>query len=121
MEGIKDTIFKFLRLDGLVENLSGYVETRVKLLKIEIREDLAKVLSKGLVHITIILFAFLFLIFFSIGMAEYINTLFTHSFEGYWIVAGVYLVFFLLFIAFRKSVDKKFEQYFSQLIKHKED
>lgn len=63
MEGIKDTILKFLRLDNLASNVTGYVETRVKLLKIEIKEDVAKVLSKGLAQATIIFFAFLFLIF----------------------------------------------------------
>jgi len=121
MEGIKETIFKFLRIESLVENLSGYVETRVKLLKIEIREDLAKVLSKGLVHITLVLFGSLVLIFFSIGLAEYFNTFFLDAFKGYWIVSGIYLVVFVLFLVFRKSVDRRFEKYFSELIKSKED
>ena len=73
MEGIKDTLLKFLRIDNLASNVSGYVETRVKLLKIEIKEDVAKILSQGLAQATIILFAFLFLIFFSLGMAEYLK------------------------------------------------
>ena len=64
MEGIKEAIFKLLRIDNLVDNISGYVENRVKLLKLEIREDVANVLSKGLVHTFIFLFAFFFLIFF---------------------------------------------------------
>ncbi|MEQ8425085.1 MAG: phage holin family protein, partial [Cyclobacteriaceae bacterium] len=79
MEGIKDSIFKFLRIDSLVDNVSGYVESRVALLKIEIKEDVAKVISRGLVHGTIILFAFLFLIFLSLGLAEYLNTFFANS------------------------------------------
>jgi hypothetical protein len=121
MDGIKETIFKFLKIDNLVENLSGYLESRVKLLKIEIQEDVAKVLSKGLVHVTIVFFAFLFLIFFSIGLAEYINTFFINSFEGYWIVSGIYLIIFLIFLAFRKNLDKVFEKYFSELIKQKDE
>ncbi|HCM75083.1 MAG TPA: hypothetical protein DIS90_01780 [Cytophagales bacterium] len=116
MDGIKDTIFKFLRIDNLANNLTGYVETRVKLLKIEIKEDVAKVLSKGLAHATIVLFAFLFLLFFSIGLSEYLNTFFANSFEGYMIVSGVYLILFLLFFAFRKKIDRMFAKYFSDLI-----
>ncbi|MFZ1807914.1 MAG: phage holin family protein [Cyclobacteriaceae bacterium] len=121
MEGIKDTILKFLRIDNLASNVTGYVETRVKLLKIEIKEDVAKVLSKGLAQATIIFFAFLFLIFFSIGLAEYLNTYFANSFEGYLIISGVYLILFLLFLIFRKPLNKIFETYFSELINKNEE
>lgn len=121
MEGIKDTIFKFLRIDNLADNLTGYVETRIKLLKIEIKEDVTRVLSRGLVQSTLIFFGFLFLIFFSIGLAEYINTFFLNSFEGYWIVSAIYFAFFLIFLAFRKNINRKFEKYFSELINRRED
>lgn len=121
MDGIKDSLLKLLRIDKLVDNLSGYVETRVQLLKIEIKEDVAKILSKGIIHGTIILFAFLFLIFFSFGTAEYLNIYFANTFEGYLIVASFYLVCFIVFMVFRKVFDKKFEKYFSEVIKKKED
>ncbi|MEP2670975.1 MAG: phage holin family protein [Cyclobacteriaceae bacterium] len=121
MEGIKDTILKFLRIDNLATNVTGYVETRVKLLKLEIKDDVAKVLSKGLAQATIIFFGFLFLIFFSIGIAQYLNTLFTNSFEGYLIVSGFYLICFLLFLVFRKPLHRIFEAYFSDLINKNEE
>ncbi len=119
MDEIKDSLLKLLRIDKLVDNLSGYVETRVQLLKIEIKEDVAKILSIGIIHGTIILFAFLFLIFFSLGMAEFINLFFENTFEGYLIVASFYLVCFIVFMIFRKAFDKKVEKYFSEVIKKK--
>lgn len=121
MDNIKDTILRFLKLDSLVDNMSGYVETRIKLLKLEIKEDIAKVLSKGLVHAAIILFAFLFLIFLSIGLAHYLNVVLASEFQGFFIVAGLYFVLFILFLLFRKNFDKRFERYFSDLINQKED
>ena len=121
MEGIKETLLKFLRIDSLVDNLSGYVEARVNLLKIEIKEDIAKVLSKGLVHASIILFIFLFLIFMSLGIANYLNFVLQSEFHGYWIVSGIYLLLFSTFMIFRRSIHKKFEKYFSELIKSKEE
>lgn len=121
MEGIKDTIFKFLRIDNLADNVSGYVESRVNLLKIEIKEDVAKILSRGLAQASIIFFALLFLIFFSIGLAQYINTFFTDAFQGYWIVSGIYFTFFLLFVIFRKSINRRLEKLFSEIINNKED
>ena len=120
MEGIKDTLLKFLRIDNLASNVSWYVETRVILLKIEIKEDVAKILSQGLAQATIILFAFLFLIFFSLGMAEYLNTLFVHSYEGYLIVSGAYFLLFLAFLVFRKPIYRFFEKHLSDLINKNE-
>ena len=66
MEGIKDSLFKFLRLDNLMDNLTGYVEARVELLKIEIREDIARVLAKAIVVIMVAVLAMIFLLFLSI-------------------------------------------------------
>lgn len=121
MEGIKETIFKFLKIDNLTENLSGYVETRVKLLKVEIKEDVAKILSRGLAQVSIIFFALLFLIFFSIGLAQYFNTFFTDAFKGYWIVSGAYFTLFLVFLLFKKVINRRLEKYFSELINNRED
>ena len=65
MENIKDTIFKFLKIDNLVANLSGYIESRISLFKIEMQEDIARVLAKSLVYVAMMFFAFLFLVFFN--------------------------------------------------------
>ena len=121
MDGIKDTILRLLKLDSLVDNISGYVETRVKLLKIEIKEDVARVLSKGIVSGSMIVIGLIFLFFISVGLAQFLNSYFENSFEGYLIVAGIYLLILIIFIIFRKSIDKKFERYFSAKIKQIKD
>ena len=43
---IKETILKLLKLDSLVDNLTGYFEGRIELMKYEIKEDLARGLAK---------------------------------------------------------------------------
>lgn len=120
MNGIKDTIFKLLRIDNLVDNVSGYVDTRVKLLKIEIKEDVAKVLSKGLMSGALMIIFVIFLFFISFGLAQFLNTLLGNSFEGYLIVAGIYLLILMLFLIFRRSIDKKFQDYFNEIIRNKD-
>ncbi len=119
-DSIKESVFKFLKLDNLIANLSGYVETKAELIKMEIREDMARILSQGIVVVTMIFFALIFLLFFSIGLAQYINTFFTEPFAGYFIVSGIYLVAFLGFFVFRKTINKNFEKYFKEIIKRKE-
>jgi len=111
MENIKDSIFKFLRLDNLIENLSGYVETRVELVKIEVREEIAKVLSHALMIGVLLLLGFLFILFISFGWANYLNAYFNDSFSGYWIVAGIYGLPCLFIYLFRKRISHYFEQH----------
>ncbi len=119
MENIKDKIFKFLHLDNLVDNASGYVEARLELYKMEIREDVAKVLSRAIIYMTIGFFGFLLLIFFSIGLAYFLNQYFAETYVGFWIVSGIYGLAFLIFLVFRKSMDKNFEKHFIEMIKRK--
>jgi uncharacterized membrane protein YqjE len=119
MESIKDTIFKFLRLDNLIENLSGYMEARIELLKIEIREDVAKVLAQALMVVTILFLALIFMLFFSVGLAHFLNSFFEQPYIGYWIVAGIYGIPCLIFIVFRKKIGHSFEQHLMEKIKTK--
>lgn len=120
MEGIKDTIFKFLRLDNLIDNLSGYLETRLELFKVEVREDVARVLAQALMVAAILTLSILFLLFFSVGLAHFLNRYFEDPYIGYWIVASIYGVPCIVFIIFRKKLSHKFEQYLTKLMHRKE-
>ncbi|MBX2899676.1 MAG: phage holin family protein [Cyclobacteriaceae bacterium] len=120
MEGIKDTIFKFLRLEKLVDNLSGYLETRLELFKIEVREDVARVMAQALTVTAIILLSILFLLFFSVGLAHFLNDFLNKPYAGYWIVAGIYGVPCIVLLIFRKEISLKFEHYMTKLMKRKE-
>ena len=119
MESIKDTIFKFLRLDNLMENLSGYVEARIELLKIEIKEDVAKVLASALTITIVVFLASIFLLFLSIGLAHYLNNYFDKPEVGYWIVAGIYGIPCLIFLIFRKNISHSMETHLITMIKRK--
>jgi len=119
MENLKDTIFKLLRLDNIVNSLTGYVETRVELLKMEVREEMAKVISHGLMIVVLFLLGVLFLVFFSIGLAHYIGSYFADAHSGYWIVAGIYGVPCLILILFQKKISRFFERYLIEKAKQK--
>lgn len=119
MEKIKDTIFKFLRLDGLIDAISGYVETRVELLKLEIREEVAKIVSRGVILAVVLLVGLLFLIFVSIAVAQYINSFYNNAYTGFGIVAAFYGLIFALIIIFRKTIDLRFEKKIIESLKRK--
>ncbi|MBS1682352.1 MAG: phage holin family protein [Bacteroidetes bacterium] len=117
---IKDSIFKFFRIDNLVNSLSGYVETRVELLKLELREEVARVVSHGLMLVVLFLLGLLFLVFFSFGLANYFNKFFNDQYAGYWIVSAIYLLLFLVLISFRSKIVRYFENHLIEQIKRKQ-
>ncbi|NOT75029.1 MAG: phage holin family protein [Cyclobacteriaceae bacterium] len=119
MENISASILKFLKLDSLIQNLTGFVETRIELMKIEVREDLAKAVSRALMMAVFFLVGFLFLIFFSIGLAHFLNKFFEDSYAGYWTVASIYLATFLVLLVSRKGIFQYFEKQMTELMKRK--
>jgi len=120
MENLKDRILKFLHLDEIIENLSGYVETRVALVKLEIREEVAGILSRGLMIMLIFMVGFLCLLFLSIGLAQYLNTLLESQFAGYLIVALFFGLLLTILLLARKSFFRMVEKQFVELIKQRQ-
>jgi hypothetical protein len=120
MEKIKDRILKFLHLDGIISNLSGYIETRVALVKIEIREEVAIILSRGLMLTLLFMVGFMFLLFLSFGLAHYLNAVLQSDFGGYMIVALFFGFLLVVLLLFRKSLFKMLEKQFTEMIKHRE-
>ena len=85
---LKDTLSKFFKVESLIENLTGFVETRVELLKLEVKEDVAKGLAKGVAWFVIGFVLTLFLVFASIGLALLIGAT-LGLFAGFMIIASL--------------------------------
>ena len=116
MENISSSILKFLKLDSLVQNVTGFVEARIELMKIEVREDMSKAVARGLMFIVLFLMGFLFLIFFSVGLAHFLNQFLEHPYAGYWWVAGIYGTTFLVLLVFRKSIFQYFQNQMKEMM-----
>jgi uncharacterized membrane protein YqjE len=105
----KESILKLLKLDGLVSNLTGYIETRVELVKLEVKEDIAKAMARLTVLVVVIAVLSLFILFFSVSIALLIGE-YLGFFEGFAIVAGFYLLITILFVVLRGSVSEALEK-----------
>ena len=105
---LKDSILKLLKLDSLMEHITGYVETRIELMKVEVREQLANAISKVLLYVVILSFLMLFVLLFSLAVAykigEHLGT-----FGGFAIVSGFYLLIGVLLVVFREPLSDKIE------------
>lgn len=110
MEGIKDLIFRFLNIDKLIDHASGYIDDRVKLVKLEIREDVIKTISRASIFVLILFLGSSFLLFLSIGVAHYLNKFYAENYVGFLIVSGFYLFVGLILLIFRKSIEDKIRE-----------
>lgn len=112
---LKESLMKFLKLDGIMANLTGYVETRIELMKLEIKEDVAKTLAKATVFLVIGVMALLFIFFISAAIALKIGEA-ASPFIGFAIVAGFYGLIGVVIWLSRTSLQKKLEQQYSEKI-----
>ena len=115
---LKDSILKFLKLDTLIENLTGYVETRIELTKMEIREEVAKGLSKVALFMLMGAVFTLFVVLISVAIAHLIAKS-VGAFGGFAIVAGFYLLLGLLLFGFKNAISEKLQDYLVHQMKKK--
>jgi uncharacterized membrane protein len=102
---VKEKILKLLKLENLFESVSGYVESKFELFKMEVREEVIGIVARLLVFVIIGLCFLLFLILASIGLAYYLGTLVGMT-GGIMIVAGFYLLVFVTMIVFREPISE---------------
>ena len=95
--------FKLLGVNTLIDNLKGYVETKIELLKIEAQEKLTTLITFFLILFCIAIFGVLAFFFLNIALALFLNQLLASAFLGFVILGSFYL---LILIALVFSVSK---------------
>lgn len=115
---LKETILKFLKMDSLLDSVTGYIEARIELFKIEIKEEVARGLAKALVGVVIIAVFTLFIMLSSIATAYKIGES-IGMFGGFAIVASFYLLVGLLVFLFRNAISEILEKRLEERMKKK--
>lgn len=115
---IKETILKLLKLEKLVEHLTGFIEAKVELIKYNLKEEIAQSLSRFFVYFIILITFNMFVLFISLAVAFYISQELGWL-AGFSIVSGFYLFIALVFLAFRHPIIGFFEKQFLTLIAKK--
>lgn len=90
--------------NNLIENLMGYIDTRIDIIRLEIQEKL-KATFVNLIHVVLLgIIAFMCVIFVSIFLGLLLNELLDSSFWGFGIVALFYIILLVVLIV---GLDKK--------------
>jgi uncharacterized membrane protein YqjE len=115
---IRDSLAKFFKVDSLISNLTGYVETRLEILKIEAKEELSKQTSNVIVYGTMAFMFAVVLLFSSVAIALAIGER-LGNFVGFAIVAGVYLIGGIVILVNREKLIKSIEKKIALKLKQK--
>ena len=98
-----DDSSKTPRNDSLIGNLTGYLDTRIDLVKLELQQKASTVLVSTVHGAALAMLGLLFIIFVSIFAGLALNSALDSPYWGFGIMAGIYLVLLVLVLV---GVDK---------------
>jgi uncharacterized membrane protein YozB (DUF420 family) len=115
----KRGFLNLLGIGNVIDNVKALVDTRLQIVKLELKDDLSKVLANvliSLVLLSVLIFA-LFLI--SIGLSIYFGELVNNYFYGFMLMASIYILLFILLFLVRNKIGLKefFEKELNKLFK----
>jgi hypothetical protein len=86
----------FFKFDGILDILKGYVDAKIKILKLDLQEKASNIIATVL-FLMLLLFSFLMmLVFSSLALGHYLNTLFHSEFMGFAALALFYLLLMMI-------------------------
>jgi uncharacterized membrane protein len=95
------------RPEGIISHLTGYLDTRIDLVRLEAQEKAKGIFVNAVHGIALGVLGFLFVIFGSIYLGFALNQVLDSPSAGFGLVAALYLVLAVLFAV---GVDKKIFQ-----------
>lgn len=107
------------QLDRLIQNLSGLIETRLKLFRLEMEEELSGAMALLITLAVILLLAGIAGLFLSIALALALGSWLGSHVYGFLAVAAIYILLLLIINntkkTLKKGIRKGLEQQWSQL------
>ncbi|MCI1188446.1 phage holin family protein [Hymenobacter sp. DH14] len=91
------------RNDSLIGNLTGYLDTRIDIVRLELQQKASSVLVSTIHGAALAMLGLLFVIFVSIFAGLALNSALDSPYWGFGVVAGFYLVLLVLVLV---GVDK---------------
>lgn len=100
---------KLFDLDKILETLTGYIETKIELLKLDAQEELSTLIAKLVTLSLIAACAFLAIGLLSFGLANLINYHLGSPYLGFVAIGGLYLILALLIYSQREVIRSRFK------------
>ena len=91
-------------LEDLLKKAMQYVRSSFELIRLQSIEKISDLISSFACIVLIVLLVTLFGLFLNIGLALYLGKILGETYFGFLVVAGIYLLFAILFFVFRKQL-----------------
>ena len=100
----KGKLYKFLKIDSIIDNLTALIEARLELAKLELKEEAAKLGARIIASIVFVFLLVMIVVFLNFSLATWLNYMLDSIYLGYVIVTGFYLVVLGLLIVFKTRI-----------------
>lgn len=96
-------LLKLLKLDSLINTFIDYVETRIELVRAEVKDSMMAAMRAAVIFGSIAVLGLFFLLFLSLSIALALNEALDSTFWGFVIVTALYLAVVLILFSLRNS------------------
>lgn len=90
-------MMKFLKLEGLLESVKGYIDTRMQIVKLEFHEKTANAITSLLFIFLAGFMGLMMMLFVSLALGYYLNYLLNSNYLGFAIMALFFLIMVVIF------------------------
>ncbi len=101
---------KLFDLDKLLNTLTGYIETKIELLKLDAKDELENLISKLLVSSIIVVCALIAISLLSFGLSQVLNGYLKSSYLGFLIVGVFYLLIAIVVLSKKDNLATRFKE-----------
>lgn len=114
----RNKVFDILNLEKLIESLTRFVELKLQIYELKVKEQMVVVISRIAVLTIMLLFGLIIIFFFSMALAYYLNGLLDSGFMGFILVGSIYLTIGLVLMLFKSRLitNHLFQAFFSDTI-----
>lgn len=119
----KNKVFDILNLEKLISHLSRFIELKLEIYELKVKEQLVGIISSFASMVLIISFGVLMLFFFSLALGFLLNDVFDSSFLGFVFIGSIYLLICILLVVFKSKIitNHLFQAFFSDILTGKND
>jgi hypothetical protein len=91
-----------VKVDDMVGNVTGYLESRIEMLKLDVKNETSRAGVTIIVGVTVALFAFFFLICLTIALGLFLGDLVESRPLGFVLVAALFLILTVVLLVSKK-------------------
>jgi uncharacterized membrane protein YqjE len=95
-----------LNFENLLNNLTGYIESKVELTKIEVKEAVGEIAAKAILFSVLFFISIFTLIFLSLTIATLLNQLLDSRYLGFAIITAILILKTVIMFSMRESILK---------------